>query len=92
MASENDPTSHQVSGLSYQEVAGMMDKYGDLTLLQKIILAVNGRVYLYDATLPGWSGPTHFYGFKCKIHGYVVNRPHGWNDDLFCPDCQRGEV
>ena len=75
--------------MSDQEVAGMRKEYSDLTLYQKIILAVNGRVHLYADTLPGWSGPTHFYGFKCPIHGFVVNHPHGWDGDLLCPDCEK---
>jgi hypothetical protein len=71
-------------------VAELKKEYEDLTLYQKIILAVNGRVYLYDDTLPGWSRPAPFYGFKCPVHGYVVNSPQGWDEDLFCPDCKRG--
>ena len=68
----------------------MKNKYGDLTLHQKITLAIFGQVYLYDVDLPGWSKPAPFYGFKCRIHGYVLNRPHGFGDDLACPDCVRG--
>ena len=71
-------------------MAVIKKQYSELTILKNITLFINGRVYLYDATLPEWSRPAPFYGFKCRIHGYVVSRPRGRDAELRCPDCERG--
>lgn len=37
----------------------------------------------------GWKGELPFYLFKCRKHGYVVNYPHGFEEKLTCPECQK---
>lgn len=34
-----------------------------------------------------WSGPVEMYKFKCKIHGDVIDYPHGHAMRLECPLC-----
>jgi hypothetical protein len=35
----------------------------------------------------GWKGELPYYRFKCTIHGYVENYPHGFESRLSCPYC-----
>jgi hypothetical protein len=56
-----------------------------LTLRQRIVLRLTGRVYLEHRTRPGWSGALPFYAFRCPRHGIVVDYPHGYSDRLDCP-------
>ena len=58
-----------------------------LSLIQKIILKLNGRVCVDHRQLPGWSVPLPFYAFHCPEHGLVVNRSHGFYDYINCPKC-----
>lgn len=78
---------YQVPPVSYQEVAGMMAPPLKLTIYQRIVLVIVGRVFLFNRVEPGWSEHGAFYAFRCRVHGLVVNRPHGYNDDLWCPKC-----
>jgi len=58
-----------------------------LTLIQKIKMKTNGRVYLEHRTRPRWRGFLPFYAFKCPVHGIVIDYPHGLYDELSCPKC-----
>ena len=58
-----------------------------LNLFQKIILKLQGRVFIENRVRPGWSGPLPFYAFKCDEHGLVVDYPHGYEERLECPKC-----
>ena len=58
-----------------------------LSLRQKIILAINGRVYIEHRTRPGWRGSLPFYAFICPKHGLVEDYPHGFKQLLICPLC-----
>ena len=58
-----------------------------LTLIQKIKLKMNGRLYIEHRTRPSWKGSLPFYAFKCPVHGIVIDYPHGLEDDLACPIC-----
>ncbi len=58
-----------------------------LTLIQKIKLKINGRVYLEHRTKHGWRGSLPFYAFRCPIHGIVIDYPHGVDDSLSCTKC-----
>jgi len=59
----------------------------ELTLFQKIILKLNGRVFIGNRVKPGWSGSLPFYAFKCDEHGLVEDYPHGYEKRLECPKC-----
>jgi len=58
-----------------------------LTLFQKIILKLNGRVFIENRVKPGWSDSLPFYAFKCDEHGLVEDYPHGYEKRLECPKC-----
>jgi len=56
-----------------------------LNLLQRIILKLNGRVFVGNRVKPGWSGFLPFYAFKCEEHGLVEDYPYGYEGRLECP-------
>ena len=59
-----------------------------LTGLQKLRLMIGGRVYVGMKKKPHWTkGKLPFYVFRCQKHGLVEDYPHGWEDDLSCPEC-----
>ena len=61
-----------------------------LTLFQRLILWVNGRVVVGEFQHPGWKGPIKHYAFRCKKnrrHGIQVTWPNGWQRNLQCPEC-----
>ncbi len=93
LASENYAPSHQMSipDVSDQEVAGMTESKLKLTLGQRIVLAITGRVFVCwrteDRTDPGGAQAFPFYAFRCRDHGLVVSRPHGYGEFLKCPQC-----
>ncbi len=58
-----------------------------LTLIQKIILKLNGRVYTEHKMRHGWRAPIPFYAFRCDKHGLVEDYPHGYEGRLDCPKC-----
>jgi len=66
----------------------------ELTLVQKIILKLSGRVFTEYRLKPGWKAPIAFYAFKCPVHGIVEDFPQGYNNRLECPKCgyARGHV
>ena len=51
-----------------------------LNLFQKIILKLQGHVFIENRTRPGWSGSLPFYMFWCPIHGLVEDYAHGYWD------------
>ena len=58
-----------------------------LTLIQKIKLKINGRVYIEHRTRPRWNRPLPFYAFKCPVHGIVIDYTHDVDDYVSCPKC-----
>lgn len=58
-----------------------------LSLIQKIKMKINGRVYIEHRTRPGWKGSLPFYAFKCPAHGVVIDYTHGVDDYVACPKC-----
>lgn len=93
LASQNYPPPHQVSvpDVSDQEVAEMTEPQIKLTLGQRIVLAIRGRVYLNNRIEPGWTRAIPFYAFRCRVHGLVESRPFGYGEVLKCPDYHRPE-
>jgi len=58
-----------------------------LTRLQKLRLMIVGRVFVGMKKKPGWAGSRPAYVFRCHRHGLVENFTQGWEEDLFCPEC-----
>jgi len=59
-----------------------------LTIKQRLVLLVMGRVFLSYERRPGWIGSLPIYAFKCPHHGTQVDYPHGNYDRLDCPLCR----
>ena len=59
-----------------------------LSLLQRALLRMCGRVHTGDRQSPGWRGPLPFYAFNCPTHGTVEDYPHGHSQRLECPKCR----
>lgn len=64
----------------------------NLSLYQKFILWLFGRVRLGDHTEKGWKGPLDEYAFVCPTHGLVKNWLKGYYKRLECPLCFQDEV
>ena len=62
----------------------------ELSLGQKIILRVLGRVSVGPRMKGGWRAPIKHYAAKCPEHGVFVDYPHGYHARLDCPKCQKG--
>ena len=58
-----------------------------LTLMQKIILKINGYVFLRHEKREGWSDYLPIYLVKCERHGYFEDYPHGHEGYFLCPHC-----
>lgn len=60
-----------------------------LSWRNRLSLFVNGKIYVGLRSGEDWEGgkAPHFI-FKCKVHGYVVSYPHGWEEELRCPECE----
>jgi hypothetical protein len=63
-----------------------------LTLFQKIILKIDGRVFIENRAKPGWRGTLPFYAFKCDKHGLVEDYFHGYEGRLDCPKCAKEDA
>lgn len=59
-----------------------------LTIQQRLILLVRGRVLLFYDRRPGWIGSLPIYAFKCPQHGLQSDYPHGNYERLDCPLCK----
>jgi len=64
----------------------------DLTFVQKIILKLNGRVFVGNRMKPGWRGSLPFYTFKCPEHGLVEDYPREFKGRLECPQCTSAQL
>ena len=64
----------------------------ELTLFQKMILKLDGRVFIEHRAKPGWRGALPFYVFKCDKHGFVEDYPHGYEGRLECPECLKEDA
>lgn len=62
-----------------------------LSLIQKIKMKFDGRVYIEHRTRLGWKGSLPFYAFKCPVHGVVIDYPHGHDEYLVCQKCWEEE-
>jgi hypothetical protein len=66
-----------------------MDK--SLSLWQKIVLHINGYVFLRYEKRRGWSGALPIFLVKCKKHGLFEDYPHGYKEYFICPVCLQEE-
>ena len=58
-----------------------------LTLIQLIMLGIQGSVLVDWVTFDGWKSKLPFYVIKCHKHGYQISYPNGFNNVLICPKC-----
>lgn len=59
----------------------------NLSLKQRLVLKVFGKVYLRHEKRQGWKHALPIYLTKCPIHGYFEDYPHGWEGYFQCPQC-----
>jgi len=62
-----------------------------LSLWQRLKLALFGKVSVGPIQKAGWRGPIEHYAFRCPVHGVVIDYPHGHRHLLTCPKCVGGE-
>lgn len=55
----------------------------ELTRIQRLRLALFGRVYLDDRKLEGGRGYLPFYAFNCSKHGLVEDYPHNFYSPFY---------
>ncbi len=60
----------------------------ELSLLQRLRIAILGVSQTQLRTRPGWHGSLMFFAFKCPDHGLVENYPQGYLKVLHCPVCE----
>ena len=64
-----------------------------LSLLQRLLLEIQGYVYLFHAEKDGWKGKLPFYLVKCKRHRFFfIDYPHGYHKYFNCPLCMKEEA
>ena len=61
----------------------------ELTLIQRLRLIILGVSSTYKRTNSGWNGELMYYAFRCPVHGIVEDYPHGFDQRLRCPLCQK---
>ena len=62
-----------------------------LTLRQRLELTLRGFTFSHKQVLREGAAPTPFYIAKCRIHGYYVDYPHGFEGKLRCLLCMEAE-
>ena len=62
-----------------------------LSFWQKLVLKVNGYVFLRWEKREGWSSSLPIYLVKCEKHGYFEDYPHGYGGYFICPCCLQEE-
>jgi len=58
-----------------------------LSLWQRIVLKINGSVFLGWEIREGWRGPLKIYAVKCKKHGLYEDYRHGHSETFQCSEC-----
>lgn len=59
----------------------------NLSIFERVELFIKGKLYIDEVELEGCSRKLPLYLFKCEFHGYELNYPHGFNNNLICNDC-----
>ena len=63
-----------------------------ITHLQRLEIRLLGKAFLGYRARDGWRQSRPFYAFRCPVHGYVEDYPHGYAERLDCPLCTREEL
>lgn len=63
-----------------------------VTHLQRLEIMLLGKAFVGYRARDGWRQPLPFYAFRCPVHGYVEDYPHGYAERLDCPLCSREEL
>ena len=58
-----------------------------LSLWQRLVLKINGHVFLRYEKRQGWKGYLPIYLVKCKKHGLYEDYKHGYREYFICPLC-----
>jgi hypothetical protein len=58
-----------------------------VSLRERIVIRLMGRVYREHRTLEGWSRSLPFYLARCPEHGFYEDYPHGFKGYMSCPEC-----
>jgi hypothetical protein len=59
-----------------------------LSLWQRIVLKINGCVFVGYGKREGWSGELPFYIVKCgRCKQYFLDYLHGYSGYFLCPEC-----
>lgn len=58
-----------------------------LSWKQRLVLHVNGSVFLRYDGKPRFRRPTAIFLLKCKFHGYFEDYEHGYNGYFQCRKC-----
>lgn len=58
-----------------------------LSLVQRLVLRIRGRVKIGWVRGPGWSAWLPAYAHVCGRHGVVIDYEHGYGGRLVCPLC-----
>ena len=67
-----------------------MNKFGvipKLSLWQKLILAINGQVFIAKMKGTGDYGISMVYVVRCIKHGNYLDSPHGYSGYFSCDEC-----
>jgi|WetSurMetagenome_2_1015567.scaffolds.fasta_scaffold93089_3 hypothetical protein len=65
-------------------------KFGEvpkLTLRQKILLKINGEVFIGYKQGIGDHGKVPVFVVHCSEHGNYLDTPHGWCNYFSCDEC-----
>jgi hypothetical protein len=68
----------------------LTSKFGEppqLSLRQKLILTINGNVFIDYRKTAGDYGYSPVYVVHCSKHGKYLDTPHGWNSYFSCNEC-----
>jgi len=63
-----------------------------LSILQQILLKINGKVFLRYEKREGWTNKLPIFLLKCEKHGYFEDYPHGYKGYFLCSECFKEEV
>jgi len=60
----------------------------DISLIERLKLKLECKIYAFHASKEGWSEELPFYIVKCDDCGkYFLDYPHGHREYFTCPSC-----
>ena len=64
-----------------------------LSLWQRLVLRINGHVFLRYEKREGWKEYLPIYLVRCKTHGILFeDYPQGYSNCFDCPGCMKGDA